>query len=155
MDLKQLLQTMKTIEEGCDPSIEECGGMPAIIQSEQPHDESLNMNLTINSKGADGIRELIDVLKGIGSDSENDEPKDIPTIHKGGEIVIGDDFKNAVNGDAGQKVFNQSTLTHQGDVKSREALKVNGGGQPQVHEALLQNLSALYENVKARNQKSK
>jgi len=155
MDFKQLMQTMKSIEEGCNPSIEECGGeMPAaIIHGSQPPDESLNMNLTINSKGADGIRELIDVLKGIGSDTDA-EPKDIPHDHDA-EIVIGDGYKNEVDGDVGPTTYGIDALIHQGDKKDREARKVNGGGNPQVHEALIQNLSDLYENVKLRSQKKK
>jgi hypothetical protein len=155
MDLKQLMQTMKSIEEGCDPAIEECGGMPAaIIQGEQPHEDTLNMNLTINSKGADGIRDLIDVLKGIGGNEPKDSPQDgerlFGTDDEEHAIVIGDNYENSINGDAGEKVFPLDALIHQGDKKDREAHKVNGGGNPQVHEALIQNLSALYEEIKSR-----
>jgi hypothetical protein len=143
MDLKQLMQKMQSIEEGS--SIEECGDMPAIVQGGPPHEESLNMNLTINSKGADGIRDLIDVLKGIGGD----EPKDMPHDDDS-QIVIGDGFENEVDGDAGPKVFGLDALIHQGDKKDRETNPVNGGGNPQVHETLIQNLASLYEEIKSR-----
>jgi hypothetical protein len=167
MDFKELMQKMQQIDEGVTPSIEECGGdMPAaIIQGGQPPEESLNMNLTINSKGADGIRELIDVLKGIGNDSGHEpvhEPKhshhdDEKLFGNDGDeqFVIGDSFGNSKQGDAGSHVFNVDTLINQGDKKEREAPKVNGGGNPQVQEALLNHLSSLYENVKERSQKKR
>ena len=146
MDFKKLIQKMQYIDEGIESSIDECGEMPAIIQSSNPPEESLNMNLTINSKGADGIRELIDVLKGIGGDTE---PKDIPHDHDS-EIVIGDSYGNEIKGDAGPKVFGVDALLHQGDKKDRETIKVNGGGNPQVQESLYQSLHSLYEEIKSR-----
>jgi hypothetical protein len=150
MDFKKLMQKMQHLDEGFEPSFEECGGdMPAaIIQGGPPPEESLNMNLTINSKGADGIRDLLDVLKGIGSDSVH-EPKDLPHDDDS-EIVIGDSYGNEVEGDAGPKVFGLDALLHQGDKKDRETNKVNGGGNPQVQEALIQNLFSLYEEIKSR-----
>ena len=158
MDFKELLQKMQHIEEGMeyDPEIEECGDdMPAaIIHGDQHADESLNMNLTINSKGADGIRDLIDVLKGIGGDTE---PKDIPHDDDS-EIVIGDDYENSVDGDAGSKVFDTDAVIFKGNdmhSKGRSAVKVNGGENPQIHhESLISNLAALYEDVKDRLSKS-
>lgn len=164
MDFKELMQKMQQIDEGIDTPIEECGGdMPAaIIQGGPPPEESLNMNLTINSKGADGIRELIDVLKGIGGDS-NSEP--VHTVHHDDdeklfgnddeEIVIGDSFGNSKQGDAGSHVYNVDTLINQGDKKEREAPRVNGGGNPQVHESLVDHLASLYEDVKERTQKKR
>lgn len=154
MDFKKLMQTMQQIEEGNDAPVGECGGMPAIIQSDQPAEESLNMNLTINSKGADGIRELIDVLKGIGGDDHTHAPHDdaklFGTDDSEKSIVIGDNFENSVDSDAGPNVFDVNALINQGDKKSREARKVNGGGNPQVHESLITNLSELYEEIKSR-----
>lgn len=161
MDLKNLLQKMQQLDEGCDPSLEECGGdMPVVVQGEQPHDDSLTMNLTINSKGADSIRDLLDVLKGIDGQSE---PKDMPHDHNAlfgndhdkhdhdDEIVIGDDYGNAKQGDRGSKVFDQDTMFPVGDdlaSKGREALKKNGGGNP-----LAESLHALYEEIKDRQKK--
>lgn len=156
MDLQQLMQQMKNIEEGLDLPVEECGGdMPAIIQGGPPADDSLNMNLTINSKGSDGLRELINVLKGIGGDEPKDSPQDgerlFGTDDEEHAIVIGDNYENSINGDAGEKVFPLDALIHQGDKKDREAHKVNGGGNPQMHETLMQNLSSLYEEIKNRS----
>jgi hypothetical protein len=150
MDFKKLMQTMQEIDEGREPTIDECGmDMPAaIIQGGAPADESLNMNVTINSKGADGIRDLMDILKGISSDSHH-EPMDEPDDDA--EIVIGDSFGNEVDGDSGQHTYGINTVLHQGDKKDGEARKVNGGGQPQPHfESLVQNLAALYEDIKSR-----
>lgn len=151
MDFKELMQKMQQIDEGIMPAVEECGDMPsAIIHGGQPPEESLNMNLTINSKGADGIRELLDVLKGIGGDTE---PKDLPHDDDS-EIVIGDDYGNSVEGDAGSKVFGTDAVIFKGNDmhnKGRSAVKVNGGENPQLHhESIVNNLFGLYEEVKNR-----
>lgn len=152
MDFKELMQKMQQIDEGlsCDPSIDECGmDMPAaIIQGGHPPEESLNMNLTINSKGADGIRELIDVLKGIGSDGE---PKDKPH-NDDSEIVIGDNYENSVDDDSGPHIYGVDVVTHQGDNPNGKlkGIKVNGGENPLFHESLITNLAALYEEIKGR-----
>ena len=152
MDFKELMQKMQHIEEGLayDPSIDECGmDMPAaIIQGGHPPEESLNMNLTINSKGAGGIRELIDVLKGIGGDGE---PKDEP-YDDDSEIVIGDNYENSVDNDAGPHTYGVDAVTHQGDNPNGKlkGIKVNGGENPLFHESLVNHLASLYEEVKGR-----
>jgi hypothetical protein len=162
MDFKELMQKMYQIDEGVDTSIEECGGdMPAaVIQSGPAHDESLNMNLTINSKGADGIRELIDVLKGIGGDADNEpthSPHDDEKLlgNDEAEIVIGDSFGNSKQGDKGSKVFDIDAVTPTGNdmfSKGGEAPKQAGGGNPWNirHESLVNHLASLYEDVKSR-----
>lgn len=167
MDFKDLMQKMHDIEEGFESSIDECGDdMPAaIIQGgPPPAEDNLNMNVTINSKGADGIRELMNVLKGISHNEPKDIPHDDDTKLLGKEkepdrdIVIGDDFKNAKHGDAGAHVYNiKSVLRHGNDLadKHREAVKVNGGGNPMadLNETLVNHLSSLYEDVKLRQKK--
>lgn len=155
MDFKELMQKMQQIDEGVEMPVDECGGdMPAaIIQGGPPHEESLNMNLTINSKGADGIRELIDVLKGIGGDSHSEPAhRDDKKLfgNDEAEVVIGDSFGNSKQGDAGSHVFDVDTLINQGDKKERETNPVNGGGNPQVQEALINHLASLYEDIKSR-----
>lgn len=166
MDFKDLMQKMYNIDEGIEDQVDECGEeMPtAVIQGPGPTDDSLNMNVTINSKGPDGIRELMNVLKGIGGN----EPKDMPGddddklfgIEKGHgkSVVIGDDFENSVEGDEGEHVYDlEAVLTKGNDFanKNREARKVNGGGNPQVQESLITHLSSLYEEVKDRSQKKR
>jgi hypothetical protein len=167
MDFKELLQTMQHIDEGTEPSIDECSEeMPAaIIQGGHPPDESLNMNLTINSKGADGIRELIDVLKGIGSDtssepthSHHDDKKLLGNDEA--DIVIGDSFGNSKQGDTGSHVNNLDSMFPVGDdmfSKGGEAPKQAGGGNPWNirHESLVNHLASLYEDVKERTQKKR
>lgn len=154
MDFKELMQKMQHIEEGIayDPSIDECGmDMPAaIIQGGHSPEESLNMNLTISSKGAGGIRELIDVLKGIGGDSKSTtEPHD----DDDSEIVIGDNYENSVDDDAGPHTYGVDAVTHQGDNPNGKlkGIKVNGGENPLFHESLVNHLASLYEDVKSRN----
>lgn len=156
MDFTQLMQTMKQIDENLD--VDECGGMemPAVmIGSDDAHAaDSLSMNVTINSKGADSIRDLMDILKGI-SGEHHGEPKDDDS-----EIVIGDDYENAVEGDKGSKVFGLDAAVFTGDdlaSKGKEGVKQAGGGNPWNirNESLVTHLSSLYEDVKERTQKKR
>jgi len=166
MDFKELMQKMQQLDEGIELPVDECGGMPAaVIQGGPPPEESLNMNLTINSKGADGIRELIDVLKGIGGDSHSEpthEPHDSEKLFGNDEedVVIGDSFGNSKHGDRGSKVFDIDAITPTGDdmfSKGGEAPKQSGGGNPWNirHESLVNHLASLYEDVKERTQKKR
>jgi hypothetical protein len=167
MDFKELMQKMQQIDEGVELPFDECGDMPAaIIQGGPPAEQSLNMNLTINSKGADGIRDLIDVLKGIGS---NDSHEPAHSHHDDDEklfgnddadIVIGDSFGNAKHGDKGSHVSKLDSMFPVGDdlsSKGGEAPKQAGGGNPWNirHESLVNHLASLYEDVKDRTQKKR
>jgi hypothetical protein len=76
------------------------------------------------------------------------------------EIVIGDDFKNAKHNDKGPKVHGLDSVIFTGDdlaSKGRGAVKANGGENPfkLQHESLVNQLSSLYEDIKARPQKKR
>jgi hypothetical protein len=173
MNFKDLAKKLKEIQDGEmlsseeDLGVGECGGMEmpiSMISPSQAADDSLNMNVTINSKGVDGIRDLMDVLKGISSAEPKNVPDTTDAVLIGNdnekEIVIGDDFKNAKHGDKGPKVFNLDSVVFTGDdlaSKGGEAVKQAGGGNPWKirNESLVNHLSSLYEEVKGRNQKKR
>lgn len=171
MNFKELAKKLKEIQDGPEFDVEsddidfgECGGMEMPIsmispQHEEGSSDNLNMNVTINSKGSDGIRELMNILKGIsGEESQPNDAEDDFDSNK--EIVIGDDFKNAKHGDKGPKVHKLDSVIFTGNdlaSKGGGAVKANGGENPWKirNESLVNHLSSLYEDVKDRNQKKK
>jgi len=169
MNFKELAKKLKEIQDGhemdvesnLESAVDECGGMEMPISMISPNQEqsagdNMNMNVTINSKGADGIRDLMNILKGISGEVEQPHEHEPETK----EIVIGDDFKNAVHGDKGPKVFGLDSAIFTGNdlaSKGGEAPKQAGGGNPWKirNESLVNNLTSLYEEVKGRSQKKR
>jgi hypothetical protein len=176
MNFKELAHKLQNIQEGRDVecAMGECGddgmGLPAAIMgiTNQSHpEESLTMNVTINSKGAGGIRDLMDILKGIDDHSHDDHHGDMkpgmPDDDDGHalfgsddiETVIDDSYKNSAHGDAGPTTFGIDAVTTTGDdmfSKGDEAPKQAGGGNPwnMRNESLVHNLSSLYNDIKTR-----
>lgn len=177
MNFKDLAKKLKEIQDGPDYDsgseeelgVGECGGMEMPVSmvspsNEEGMDNDLNMNVTINSKGAEGIRDLMNILKGISGDEPKDkpDPDDAILVGNDGEkdIVIGDDFKNSKKDDKGPHVHKLDSIIFTGDdlaSKGGEAAKQAGGGNPWKirNESLVNHLSALYEDVKERNQKKR
>lgn len=173
MNFTELAKKLKEIQDGGDLDIEspvemgveECGGdmgSPVVVQGHEGGEHTTTMNVTINSQGVDGIRDLMNILKGISSEEPESSHDDIITGHDDEHaIVIGDNFKNSVKGDKGKKVHGLDTVIFTGDdlaSKGRETVKANGGGNPlklQHHESLVKHLSSLYEDVKSRSQKKR
>ena len=150
-----------------DESVEECGGVmiggPA-MGGQSKQQDSVTMNVSMNGSGANGIKDLMNILKNIeqggaehGHDDvvfgepgdEHDEPL------MGAEKDFEEEaFGNSVHGHDGSHTAGIDAVTGTGDdmfSKGREAEKVNGGGNPfNVDESLVRRLSAMYEEVKTR-----
>jgi hypothetical protein len=139
-------------EEIEDAEIEECGDMMSPMgMGKQP--SSVNMNLSMNGSGADGIRDLMNILKNIDNVGE-------PHGHEQGtsadDILFGveeEGFGNAQDGAPAPATMSVDTVTNLGSNDGRgdhEAEKVNGGGNPyrQVDEELVARLAELYNSFK-------
>lgn len=177
MNFKELAHKLQNIQEGRDVecAMGECGNegmeIPAAIMgmtNQSQPDESLTMNVTINSKGSEGIRDLMDILKGIDDHDQDDHHGSIPPSMHGddddghalfgsedAEMVIDDNYKNSAHGDAGPTTFGIDAVTATGDdlfSKGDEAPKQSGGGNPwnMRNESLVHNLSSLYNDIKTR-----
>lgn len=69
-DLYKKIYSLDTTPLSEDQSINECGCMDNPGQTKQQ--DSLNMNVSINGQGANGIRDLMDILRNI---DRHDEPQ--------------------------------------------------------------------------------
>lgn len=183
MDFKELLKKIDSINEGeemfnpfkvSDETVEEecgdmeecgmgeCGGdMP---QPPMPHkQDSADITISLNGHGSGGIRDIMDILKGIegGAPQHGDEPlgKKLMGGEKPMSVVIGDEYENSVEGGSDTHTFGVDAITQHGDdlsSKSIEKLKPAGGGNPMAmhshkhNESLINHLNALYEEIKAR-----
>lgn len=125
-----------------------CGGDMSGPSKQQ---DTVNMNVSLNGQGSNGIRDLMDILRNIETGEDDSSPDDM--IVGEPEEIIGDSYKNSdVNGSE-EHVFDLAAINPTGDdlsSKGKEALKVNGGGNPQVYESLLGHLTSLYQEVKLR-----
>lgn len=182
MDFKELAQKLKSIQEGeemfnpfgtSDKEMDECGGGDA---EPAPKEGTVDMNISLNGYGSNGIRDIIDILKGIDGGSNGGELHGAPQgLHTepshgshgdelfGGDkempaaVVIGDEYENSVEGGSDSEVFGVDAITQRGDdlaSKGKEAPKPAGGGNPfgmhKHNESLINHLAALYEEIKSR-----
>jgi hypothetical protein len=151
-DLYKLLNKLSAIDNGTTQVAEsvelsECGDMP------QPgHEGNVQMNITMNGTGEDGIRDLMNILRTIeqpahgGGDAADQLFGDDGEV----EIEVGEEYGNSAPDSTGQFTADVGAVTPTGnDMASKgiERPKVNGGGNP-MQEALLQDLHALYARIK-------
>jgi hypothetical protein len=162
MNFEELMKKMKSIDEG--QSVEECGSMPMGISGPSEQQDNVTMNVSMNGSGAGGIRDLMSILKNIeGGDQGHDhsdilvgEPSEQEPIMgamvqaMGNEQGVGEEYENSVEGGSEPEVYGIDAVTQTGDdlaSKGDERPKVNGGGNP-MQEALVQQLSQLYQTIK-------
>ena len=171
MDFKNLMSKLQNIQEGgcgtCGKSpcecvseemTDECGIMPMGMPGSTGQSDSVSMNVNMNASGAGGIRDMMNILKNIddvadpqhGADSGGEEP------------MFGDEFDeefaNSMAGHSGPVTHPVSAVLPTGDdlaSKDKEALKVNGGGNPfaskgPMEEGLISQLQNLYTEIKNR-----
>lgn len=123
----------------------ECGDMGPQASAPKQSD-SVTMNVSMNGSGAGGIRDLMAILKNIEHGGAS-EP------HHDADVLVGmgaeEGFQDATTTPHPQTA-GVDAMTRTGDdlsSKGKEAVKVNGGGNP-MRESLVAKLSAMYEEVK-------
>ena len=144
-------------------AVDECGAMPMVsaMHSEQPkQQDSVTMNVSMNGSGAEGIRDLMSILKNIEDASEPQHDTDGPNNMIVGieepemEEEIDGGFQSATT-EPEEEMAGVDAVTATGNdmhSKGDEAEKVNGGGNPfRVSEGLLSHLTSLYQEVKERD----
>jgi len=156
--LKDLERTGKLKDEG----MEECGDMMALPMSmgheHSGQEDSVTMSVSMNGSGDGGIRDLMNILKGIENVGEPHTDHDEMDVVFGGEMEPEmEQFANSMAGASGKRTFPQNTVTDIGSNDGRgdhEVRKASGGGNPytQVSEELVGQLSNLYQEIKTRQQ---
>jgi hypothetical protein len=141
-----------------EAGVGECGMMPppnGMMGNREPgQQDSVNMNVSLNAAGPGGIKDLMDILKGIeddeignfGDDGDIGPEVMIKKIGAPGMDMIDDDYENTP--DETYQGVDAVTQTG-GDLHSKgiEAPAANGGGNPM---ALKTRLESLYHEVKNR-----
>jgi hypothetical protein len=138
--------------------VEECGDMMALPTSmghgHPAQSNSVTMNVSMNGSGDGGIRDLMNILKGIENVGEPHADHDAIDVVFGGEMEPEmEAFANSMAGASGKKIFPPSAVTDLGSNSGRgdhEVPKAHGGGNPytQVSEELVSQLSSLYQEIK-------
>ena len=152
--LKDLERTGKLKDE----SMEECGDMMALPtgmgHDQSTQNDSVTMSVSMNGAGDGGIRDFMNILKGIENVGEPHGDHDATDVMFGGEMEPEmEAFANSMAGASEKTTFPQSAVTDIGSNDGRgdhEAPKANGGGNPynQVSEELVNRLSNLYQEIK-------
>jgi hypothetical protein len=154
-----LYKQIRAIDEGQMPDeMEECGNMMALPTSME-HDhpaqsDSVTMSVSMNGAGDGGIRDLMNILKGIENVGEPHGDHDATDVMFGSEMEPEmEAFANSMAGASEQTTLPQSAVTDIGSNDGRgdhEAPKANGGGNPytQVSEELVDKLQELYSQFK-------
>ena len=131
------------------------GGMPSGMMGMRDQD-SVTMNVTMNGTGANGIRDLMSVLRDIENGTDEPAHGDTDDMIVGVEEPEMDEeidggFQSATTS-PDQEVSDVNAVTRTGNdlaSKGDEAPKVNGGGNP-FKEGLMSQLADLYKEVKLR-----
>jgi hypothetical protein len=131
--------------DGDDMLTGECGGMMP-QQSTPKQANSVTMNVSMNGSGADGIKDLLDIIRNVQSKGEQDS--DAVLVGIGAEESIDGDFGSATT----QPNPTAVPTPDSGDDLHREKEeypKANGGGNPmRMHETLVAKLSQKYSEIK-------
>jgi len=145
------------------------GMMGGMGHSEPPkQQDSVSMNVSLNGAGAQGVRDLMDILHNIeqgvshadhGAEHDHQEPimGDIvdAMAHEEqiGEVIDDDaqTWGNSAYGDSGHHTHGIDSITmHGDDMNSKggpEPHKKQGGGNP-YNESLVNRLSQMYREIK-------
>jgi hypothetical protein len=140
-----------------DATVEGCGMGPGPMGM-PPRDEPVTMNVTMNARGGESIRDLLDILTGkmAGDDDGSVEgPKGVIVSQGGvGDVDLDEKFDNEPE----EEIRPVTDVIPTGDdlaSKGKEAPKVNGGGNPFAAQGFdestfKQQLKNLYQEVKSR-----
>jgi hypothetical protein len=157
-------------QNASNPKIQECGDMmsaPMMSHAPQQQD-SVTMNVSMNGSGAGGIKDLMSILRNIEQSAEHDHAEPMIAQPHGMDgdvdIVLGtadedmlsnadadESYGNSAPGGSDAHTYGIDAVTRKGDDMHSKGdvkrLRVNGGENP-LQEALVERLSAMYQEIK-------
>ena len=91
--MKDLVGRIRVLNES---TVEECGMMPPMTPPKQP--DNVDMNITIHGQGANGIRDLLHILKDLDTPAEpahhGHDHDPLMGAAQGIDVVIDDAYEN-------------------------------------------------------------
>jgi len=182
MNFYDLSAKLRAIDES---SVAECGDMmPSMIAHAPQQSDSVTMNVSMNGSGAGGIKDLMDILRNIEQAAEHDHDHEEPMIAQPHsmdgdvDVVLGtadedmlanpdaksgagagdESYGNSAPGGSDAHQFGIDSVTRHGDDMhskgSVKRLRVNGGENP-LQEALVERLTAMYQEIKEGERQNK
>ena len=150
------LNAVKKLSGLSEDQVAECG-MPMPGPMGSPNNDPVTLNVSMNARGTDSIRDLLDILKGNmhGDDNSVEGPKGMIVGMNGPkEIDLDEKFENEPE----EEISSVADVLPTGDdlaSKGDEAEKVNGGGNPwaarEFDESTFKTqLKNLYQEVRNR-----
>jgi len=180
MNFYDLSAKLRAIDES---TVAECGDMMPMMAHAPAQQDSVTMNVSMNGNGAGGIKDLMDILRNIeqAADHDHQEPMiaqphsmdgdvDIvlgtadedmladPNKQQGGSGAGDESYGNSAPGGSDAHQFGIDSITRHGDDMHSKGdvkrLRVNGGENP-LQEALVERLSAMYQEIKEGERQNK
>lgn len=162
MNFLNLYKKISNINNGLNESeqLDECPCQDEMQSSQPKQQDSVNMNVSINGQGANGIRDLMNILRNIDDEESSviiNQPAEKhdssnETDDESDPVLFTDEYENSVPGGSDTMTYAIDSVIGMGDDlhgKGKEAAKQAGGGNPwNVKESLINQLKDLYEEVK-------
>lgn len=162
MNFQELMQRMveldQPVSEVSETDVDEACGLPPPSMTSTPgmssapgQQDNVNMNVSLSAGGAGGIKDLMNILKGI------EEKEDMPSFgdtDADADIVIkkmGRELEDDYANEPDEHYSDVSAVTQTGgDLHSKgiEKPAVAGGGNPMSLESLKDKLQAHYTQIK-------
>jgi hypothetical protein len=177
MNFYDLSAKLRAIDESSVAECGDMMPTPMIAHAPSQSD-SVTMNVSMNGSGAGGIKDLMDILRNIEQAAEHDHDHQEPMIaqphnmdgdvdivlgtadedmlsdpnkQQGGSGAGDESYGNSAPGGSDARQFGIDSVTRKGDDMHSKGdvkrLRVNGGENP-LQEALVERLSAMYQEIK-------
>jgi len=177
MNFYDLSAKLRAIEESSVAECGDMMPMPMMPHAPGQQD-SVTMNVSMNGNGAGGIKDLMDILRNIEQAAEHDHDHQEPMVaephhadhdvdivlgtadedmladpnkQQGGSGAGDESYGNSAPGGSDAHQFGIDSVTRHGDDMhskgSVKRLRVNGGENP-LQEALVERLTAMYQEIK-------
>ena len=157
MNFNQLFQRMRELDAPVSEEVtaEECGmpgmsNMPSSMMGMPKQQDSVNMNVSLNAAGSNGIKDLMAILKNIDDkDQEMEMPMSMPIAIGMHDAIEQEDYANEpdeVYGTVADVTQGGSDLNRPKQAYPR----AQPGDNPMAVESLKNRLGSLYQEIKNR-----
>ncbi len=160
MNFQELMQKMAELDQPIaendnvqEETIDECGmDMSPSMSSKPEQQDSVTMNISMNGSGKGGIRDILDILRNI--EGEEDNEMDMPVVIKPmGGMDMGIEKEELANspdevyGTVGDVIPSGNDLHASHDSYSDKPYR---GDNPMAVESIKTRLDTLYQEIKGR-----
>lgn len=158
MNFQELMQRMAELDQPIaendsvqEDTIDECGmDMPSSMPSKPEQQDSVTMNISMNGSGKGGIRDILDILRNLEGEEDNEMPVVIKPMGNMGMGIEKEELANSPD----EAYGSVSDVIPSGDdlhaSKDSYSDKPYRGDNPMAVESIRTRLDTLYQEIKGR-----